>query len=300
MASSTERSRSKSPSKYHSSCGPNATPSFLLLGSNHVDAANNNHSSLSRRRGEVNAADNHIAFSDLDPTFGNDEVADRLIELERGIVARKVTERLTVKDAEVRTKRLQELKSRLTSKRKKVPIRSEEEVQGYIQNMIVKGEQKKKVKINKVEKEMYPEQKVSISRKSEELARSYRERQEKKRYVQERLFQQTLKKLQRDERKKEEISRNRRASGLENLYRHEENNTSEIILKRHDGHAFRPAGSVERCRDLFLSTLAAEHSTTHEQPKISNSSEQERMQRFIELSQPREHQKSQKRVYQKS
>lgn len=287
----------RSPSSYHSNCINTASvPSFLLIG-NSQDCSSSrrrqlkNHDGNEENQGGEN--ETHIAFSDLDPTIGNDEAAEMLIQLETGIVARNVTERLTVKDSELRAKRLQELKSRLAYK-KKIPVRSQEEVGEYIKAMIAKGEQKKKMRMVKVEQEMYPEQIPRISKKSHELAQSYRERQEKKKIIQERLLQRNLKKL---ENKQHRAQSSSDSPPRMNLYQHDDLDTTEIIQKRHDGHSFRPAGSIQRSHDLFLSTATTTRTQSPNPNQQHRSSEEERKQRFIELSQPREHQKSKKRIY---
>ena len=276
-----------------SSSNVNDSRSFNLS----MDNTNNNISNSSYYYSSIHHHqhdENRIPFENLDPNVGNDEAAQEIIRFETGAVARDVTDRLTKKDPVERAKRLVALKEK-HSLQKKVPIRSKQESDSYLTHMLQTGEQRRQKHLIKIAKEMYPEPTPKISEKSRSLAQNYKSRQEEKKKIQEARIE------------KEEEKR-RKGRNIENDHHHHlhHNQTSlnsslklqEIIAERHEGHAFKPAGQIPSSPPVFLTsspTPRVASSSPHHQFGQRPSTEQERMARFVELSQPRHYQKSEKK-----
>jgi len=234
---------------------------------------------------DENNSNSRIPFENLDPTVGIDEAAEEIIRFETGAVVRDVTERLTKTDPTERAKKLIALREKHSLK-KKVPLRSQEEVEAYVKDMIQKGEQKRQRHLIKIAKEMYPDPTPRISEKSRDLASNYRARQEEKKKLQE-------SKLKAMERKMKVASSNssiRNNRSLDSSLRHQ-----EIIAERHEGTAFKPSGPTPGTPPLYLTSSPTPRVASSSPHRFPPSTEQQRMARFIELSQPREYQKSSKK-----
>lgn len=233
----------------------------------------------------INKSPNRIQFANVDPTYGNDEAAEEIFRIENGVVAREITKRLCIDDLEARAKRMEALKAK-HAHHKRVPVRSDEEVNNYIDAMIQKADERRKRGLMKIAREMYPEPNPRLSEKSKELAEKYRERQEQKERIRAKMITKEQKKLE----KILEHNPNLEASPAQIL--------NKIVEKRHHGHSFVPAPHVDENPRIYLvsaPTPKVPPSSLSPHRAATPSTETERQQRFIALSQPRDYQKSVKK-----
>lgn len=268
---------------HHRSPSPSSSSSlhFSLNNNNHNNTINASCSSII----DESSTTKRVPFENLDPTFGVDEAVGEILRFETGAVVRDVVDRLTNKDPAERAKRLEALREKHSHK-KKVPLRSEEEVGAYLAEMLRKGEQRRQKNLLKIAQELYPEPAPRISEKSRLLAQNYQIRQEeKKKKIQQAMLQKVGRKSS-------------AANGHdENVSTHHHHH-QEIIADRHEGNVFKPAGPIPSTPPLYLTsspTPRVATSTPSHMMVMGPSTEQERMQRFVELSQPRQYQRSEKR-----
>lgn len=234
------------------------------------------HATTDGAEGEENDGTPHrIPFSNIDPADeeANQRAVENLLRIASGQSAREVTHRLTKISVEAHQREMQRLRDAHSIKLK-VARKDPKSLENYVQEMLVKGQARRREKLRKIESEMYPLPVPKISEMSKQIVKTKRE---------------------------EQRSQGKPLTRLEDRHRFSPKRAASSSAegggkkRKRPLHEFKPAGPVHHdgSSELFLVSVPTPRCPS---PRpTAPLTEEQKLQRFKELSRPRPHQMTPKR-----